>query len=102
MAHGGARARSGGPAGPIGPVLERRERLRLVADAARAARSVRTADTVGASRDVTERLGDEIRNYDPSGGTGRFKSIRTSDLIAQSWAHAPSPQQVAPSTRSGL
>jgi hypothetical protein len=31
---------------------------------------------VGASRDRTEGLGDEFRNYDPSGGTGRFKSSR--------------------------
>ncbi len=33
-------------------------------------------DPAGASRDRTEGLGDEIPNYDPSGGTGRFKSAR--------------------------
>ena len=33
-------------------------------------------DPAGASRDRTERLCDVIRNYDPSGGTGRFKSSR--------------------------
>jgi len=32
------------------------------------------AGPVSASRDITEGLGDAIRNYDPSGGTGRFKS----------------------------
>ena len=34
------------------------------------------AGPVGASRDRTEGLGDAIRNYDPSGGTGRLKSSR--------------------------
>jgi hypothetical protein len=34
------------------------------------------AGPVGASRDITEGLGDAIRNYDPSGGTGRVKSSR--------------------------
>ena len=34
------------------------------------------AGPVSASRDITEGLGDAIRNYDPSGGTGRFKSSR--------------------------
>ena len=35
-----------------------------------------TAGPVGASSDRTEGLGDAIRNYDPSGGTGRLKSSR--------------------------
>ena len=34
------------------------------------------AGPVGASSDRTEGLGDAIRNYDPSGGTGRLKSTR--------------------------
>jgi len=34
------------------------------------------AGLVGASRHHTERLYDVTRNYDPSGGTGRFKSCR--------------------------
>ena len=59
---------------------------------ARAARRLvvprRRFGPVGASRDRTEGLGDAIRNYDPSGGTGRLKSSRP-DHCRRSEGQAP-------------